>query len=692
MRQSIIRQTIFTALDGEGIDSGRNHYYNLLVARCNDLDIQAYYLPAEPLPRLTTWDVFYFLMHRLYNLRQTTFVMFYFSYDVTKWLEDISTEDRETLFHTGKVVVQDPLREIVYEVQYMPNKIFRLTHYYQENGKTKHSSITIYDVFGFFQKSFVKALKDWSIEDSEFIAEMKQKRGTFQQSDIKNVLRYTLEECSKLCQLMNKVRDALYAENLFPKSWHGAGAIAKALFEREHSQNRIRIPAITDSPDLHEALLGSYFGGRFELFRKGIFPRTYQYDINSAYPYAMSQLPDFTGCTIQFNREYTRDKYSIWFVRYNVLQSSGKRKIKNYYGTETFLSGPLPYRTKQGNILFPYFNPYGVWIHQIELQTVMALYGAANFDIVYGYSIKPRTTDKAFPFIEQMAARRLALKEKGDNRNIVLKLALNSLYGKTAEGQRNIDYIPPYQNYYIAGFITAYTRATLLRESFQCGIGGSGIISFATDGIFATKPHRTILESSAAFGQWEFSTLNHSVLYLQAGVYYSEEKAAINKRRTRGFHADSLDAATVFRIWKQFCDTGEPTSIHVSEKRFVGIGTCLVNNSYKNYGRFIEQDRILSLVSPDTKLFSNPGDTPVTGSMAWDTLSPKFYGMEREEIIRQKYNYVMIPDPDFITETSKLYTPPKMKELPLDIQAQIKRLIQNADQPDYDEPVEINEF
>lgn len=38
----------------------------------------------------------------------------------------------------------------------------------------------------------------------------------------------------------------------------------------------------------------SYFGGRFEILRRGNIGEAYLYDINSAYPFAMTKFPDLT--------------------------------------------------------------------------------------------------------------------------------------------------------------------------------------------------------------------------------------------------------------------------------------------------------------------------------------------------------------------------------------------------------------
>ena len=38
----------------------------------------------------------------------------------------------------------------------------------------------------------------------------------------------------------------------------------------------------------------SYYGGRFEILKRGFIGKGYLYDINSAYPYALTQIPDLS--------------------------------------------------------------------------------------------------------------------------------------------------------------------------------------------------------------------------------------------------------------------------------------------------------------------------------------------------------------------------------------------------------------
>lgn len=665
--------TVFTAIDGEGIDnkSHTQHYYNLLVARCRDKNGQLAIRPDDGM-YLHTFDILDFLLD-LPHYPGSTFVMFYFNYDVTKWLQDLPREDLETLWRTGRVMVASPIGT-VYDIRYMPNKIFSINSYDRDkNGKVIDRRYTkIYDTFGFFQSSFVNACSAWGVtEQLEEIERMKKKRGDFANVDADEILQYTLYECDALCELMNRVRDALYKEDIPIKSWHGAGAIAQAILTKYRRKEDIVTPEIRDNSALERAVLGAYFGGRTELFRQGIISRTYQYDINSAYPFAMSQLPSFKNCRIEHSNRYTDDPYSLWFVTYNLL-----KKKRN----DVPLPGPLPYRTKDGSICYPHVNRNGVWVHQCELQNAMRLYGRDLFQIKEGWIFYPRYSERGFDFIDDLVERRLELKRAGDLSNIVLKLGLNSLYGKTAQGQTEAGRFPPFNNYYIAGYITAFTRARLLEYGYKCGIKGSGLIQFATDGIFSTTKIPG-LESSSKFGEWEYGVFNGDICYIQPGVYFANKQ--IKKRRTRGFKASSVDAKTVFREWRK---NGPDGKVVAPSQQFIGIGSSIVRRTFSKYGRFIKTDRILSFLPPPTKTYW-PIVEPVVGDGVYEMASWYLAGITKQEVNNEKREYCyLVPWPEVFSDAPSFpYTPKKLREnyeMPDYIREMIADEIAFSEQPD----------
>ena len=67
------------------------------------------------------------------------------------------------------------------------------------------------------------------------------------------------------------------------------------LAEKVLINNKIDIPKFDSIPyEIQEMAYRSYYGGRFEILKRGFVGKAYLYDINSAYPYAITQIPDLS--------------------------------------------------------------------------------------------------------------------------------------------------------------------------------------------------------------------------------------------------------------------------------------------------------------------------------------------------------------------------------------------------------------
>src|SRR5262249_30758287 len=129
---------------------------------------------------------------------------------------------------------------------------------------------------------------------------------------------------------------------------------------------------------------------------------------------------------------------------------------------------------KDGSIYFP-VNGAG-WYWGPEVENLIRFFPRRSFEIEYGW-VHPYNKDRPFQeLIHDLYNKRQSLKAAGDQAEYVLKLGLNSMYGKFAQhlGARPF-YCLPY-----AGYITSFTRAALYRAAMAAP---RDIIGFATDGI-----------------------------------------------------------------------------------------------------------------------------------------------------------------------------------------------------------------
>lgn len=165
----------------------------------------------------------------------------------------------------------------------------------------------------------------------------------------------------------------------------------------------------------------SYYGGRTEAFCRGNIKDYNYYDFNSLYPSVMMESFPDPGTMHKNNLNST----------YYIKRFDGCSKVDIYCPKMEYPL--LPYRTKE-KVIFPYGNMTGVWTNA-ELRKAMDL----------GYIIKHiywniYFTENIFPFkdyVKDMYDKRLEYKSKKDPMEIVVKLLMNSLYGKF--GQRFMD-------------------------------------------------------------------------------------------------------------------------------------------------------------------------------------------------------------------------------------------------------------
>src|SRR5487761_2325285 len=199
-------------------------------------------------------------------------IFFSFGYDVNHIIKDFSDEQVLELIKGTSVHYEG------YRVSYIPGKIFIV------NG------LRYYDVFSFFATSFINVVKLMLGPESVSadLIEGKSNRGAFETWNIERIIKYNDEELDLMVLVMEKLRRALNEIGVKLNEWYGPGAIAKYWF-KEYSV----LPNEAHTPGSLVALNSAYFGGRFEQLTLGKIKNVYEYDIHSAYPSVMVNMPYF---------------------------------------------------------------------------------------------------------------------------------------------------------------------------------------------------------------------------------------------------------------------------------------------------------------------------------------------------------------------------------------------------------------
>ena len=413
-------------------------------------------------------------------------VFFSFGYDVNFIIKDFDRTQLDALLSGEKVDYRG------YEVWWIPGKMLKV------------NNLTYYDVFSFFTTSFINAIGQHLGSEyvSERLTEGKTARGTFETWDIEKIIDYNAEELELLVKLMEKLRDDFNQVGVNLQEWYGPGAVAKYwLKERGISPHeKLTVGVI-------KALHSAYYGGRFEQMVIGKVNNVFEYDLRSAYPSAMVDMPNFTSWKSVPRGEFVDNRYSIWHITFDLRYHHRKyhnRKFRNSPYAHTFM--PLPVRENSGHLCFPMMGKGWYWYDEVKV--MLDWFPDAKVTFHGGYIAK--TEGKPFAWVRGVYNERQRLKTEGNQAQFALKVGLNSLYGKTAQRVGTA----PFFSLAWAGYITSTTRARLARVGYE--VGSQNVLGFATDALFTTK--ETVVPLSSALGDWKQSTFKTGYFF-QSGIY-----------------------------------------------------------------------------------------------------------------------------------------------------------------------------
>lgn len=576
----------FTAVDGEGGNVpepgtlfGTSHEY--LHMRCGSETLET----GEPLQ----WnEALGFLADQD---PAGIYVAFYFDYDVTMMLRTYDRPDRK---RTYAQMLRDggfnhPTRFGDFEVCYTPHKEFKV----RRVGREKY--VTVNDVGPFFQCSFVKALTLWDIgtpEQRDRIAADKAKRSEFTEMT-QEVRDYCAEECLLLEQLMAEFAEACATAGYMPSRWQGPGWIATAVM-RAHGIPRSADLPITSNRLLMALANEAYYGGRFEITCVGpVSGPVYEYDINSAYPHAMAAV---LPCL----------RHGTWIRRAGRPEPGvlGFGQVSFDHEEEVNLCN-LPIRTREGGLTFPRRASGVYW--SIELDAAESA-GTQVISAGTWYVYRPGKTCSCAPFafVPELYAERKRLGKNG--RGLILKLALNSLYGKMAQSIGR----PAYSNPIYASLITANTRAMIL-EAYRSDPGS--VVAIATDAVYTRR--RLALDVGDGLGQWDELVLPDGMFNVMPGMYYAGAHAGA----TRGVPYAAFDDAreqfhAAFRRLSQGnqneADHDNDVRVRIPGTGFVTIRQALAWNRLDKAGQWIDMPKDISF---DWRNKRAPGGRLIGGAL-----------------------------------------------------------------------------
>lgn len=534
----------FVAWDGEGVtrSAGAKQDYVLFANSRGERITSTDYLRTDVLLP--------FILNR--NVAGTTNVIYGASYDWNMWLRDVPRETLEKLYKTGSCVWGDYWFKI------------RLGKSFQFGLRGEKNSVQFWDVMPFFQAPFVRACDEYlgsAFYERELIVKNKMLRGDFTQEDLSEMTRYTDAELVNLVQLMNELRVRLHRVGLKVSRWDGPGAIAVRLFQ----QHEIKAHLESTHRDMTHAVQSAYFGGRFEVLKSGYVHETvYEYDVNSAYPWALQDVPTMAGgqwFSVPGEAGGVPD-FALYHVTWEADRSNSDHPQ------------PFPFRReKDGNVCFPLDAQGWYWGPEYKAAKKYAAQWGGAITVHETRFFVPATEEKPFTFIGPLYELRRALKDAEDGAHVGIKLGLNSMYGKLAqqvgwyEDERGLR-IPPYHQLEWAGYVTSCCRAAVFTAVID---KPDDVIAFETDAMFVRN--KLPVAEGKGLGEWEYTEFS-DMLYMQSGTYFAhkaKDGSLVNK--TRGVDRGELTFPDAYAALRSSAET-----MNARLTRFNGLGIALAQN------------------------------------------------------------------------------------------------------------------
>lgn len=562
----------FVAVDGEGINirSGRDkgkHLYVMLAISDKPPLINPGGIPSR--------DV---LMYLWENLEPDNINVIYGgSYDFNNWIRNLFSDEVRRIYRGN--YTSKPVQYAGFGLKWMKGKQFEISR----GTKT----VIINDVISFFQRPFIAACDEYlgTYEGREQLVREKARRGNFTIAEVEAISDYNQLELRLLVRLMEELRLRLNKVNLRPRRWNSPGAIAAALFLREKvKQHRDEdIPAA-----VAEAGRYAYAGGRFEMIKYGaVKSETCEYDLNSAYPAAMRELPSLAnGKWVHYNKDMgNHGNFTVYKVRYS--------------GRNPNIPGPIFHRGANGTISYPLEVTNWVWSPEYKtLQEYCEQIDGAEYQFLEAWEFVPDDpTDKPFWFIDKLYKLRQALKKAKDGAHVGIKLGLNSMYGKVvqqvgwrAATDKHPLRIPTYHQLEWGGYITSWCRAEVLRAALT---DIDAVVAFETDALFTSRA--LPITTGEGLGEWE-QTRFASLTYVQSGHYYG---TAVDEKgvRTEVVKCRGVDRGFITRrkVEARLRRVESERVLVAPLTRFYGVGIALARGLDKFWCKWITEDKVLNL-------------------------------------------------------------------------------------------------
>ena len=420
-------------------------------------------------------------------------------------------------------------------LKWIKGRMFTIKHI------TRTKTIVFTDIFNFFHIGLNKSseiyLKDVKINDID--GNLLNTSLDYWKERNDDIIKYCIQDC-----ILTKKLGVLLIQSIekvglpLPKYLVSSASLSKQFFRHNGF-----IPKVSHIPEkILQISYDCYFGGRFEMFKRGFFDNLFLYDIVSQYPYFIKDLLSLRDGLF---------KKGIW----KNVKEIPKEQCYGYFKAKVNI--PKDFKIPTIPIYHNGVNkfPVGIiekWLTWYDLDLIRDYIVNISEGYVFYESAlcesNPLNNHKPFKEkIEFLFEKKQKLKGKNELEYNLVKLCMNALYGCFIETHKNYDKEGNYElnsgvlfNSVYASQITAFGRWSVIKDIPRNLY--DNIISIHTDSIMSNIPLDKYLDIGKELGKWNLEIEGKGIM-LNTGMYQIG-----NMVKTRGIPKKFI------KDWFLFCN------------------------------------------------------------------------------------------------------------------------------------------
>lgn len=520
------------------------------------------------------------LPHSLFALypQDTTFVTFNLGYEAGAMLYWVPEKQLNILRVLGECQFKETEESsITWRITWIEGKQLTIAYSIAGGSWITHR---FWDVWQYYTTSLDKAAKKY-LGEAKIEVETKTFTPAYIETNWDTIVSYCKKDALLAQRLGERLLDECESWHVPPNSLLSTASLSERFFELKSEPYYMGRDFEIHKEHFHAAFL-SYSGGLFHVYKKG-FGHYYQYDINSAYPWAMRQLKDLRRA--RYVTKAARNPhadFSFLLCTIHIKDDLRHPVAVQRKGINLYPAGKI-----RRVITGPEYDFLVLHGSRVKIEKGWHIYCHTEAPYLYRDAI------------DYLYAKKAELKGSDNQVSYQLcKILMNSFYGKAMQlieqildeikeqvltGSLPPEEIPPEAKYWKAGrlwcpvyasYITAMVRV-MLCELAQKNI--DVVAAAATDSLITTAPIELTLGKS--LGEWSLEVEGEGVI-IGSGVY-----DVSGKSKFRGIHTDKKLLKMIREQIDKPAEDTEPDKLRIEFQRpwtwqevvFRGMGKDSIN-------------------------------------------------------------------------------------------------------------------